>query len=49
MVVVEAVPAVVRWNREVLGHLAGEPLADRRLSVVEADVVDVIAPDDSRI
>ena len=43
VVVVEAVPAVVRWNREVLGHLAGQPLADRRLSVVEADVVDVIA------
>lgn len=43
VVVVEAVPAVVRWNREVLGHLAGEPLADRRLWVVEADVVDVIA------
>ncbi|HVV17311.1 MAG TPA: hypothetical protein VHH90_08920 [Polyangia bacterium] len=43
VVVVEAVAAVVRWNREVLGHLAGEPLADRRLSVVEADVVDVIA------
>ncbi len=43
VVVVEAVPAVVRWNREVLGHLAREPLADRRLSVVEGDVVDVIA------
>ena len=43
VVVVEVVSAVVRWNREVLGHLAGEPLADRRLSVVEADVVDVIA------
>jgi len=43
VVVVEAVAAVVRWNREVLGHLARQPLADRRLAVVEADVVDVIA------
>jgi spermidine synthase len=42
VVVVEAVPAVVRWNREVLGHLARQPLSDRRLSIVEADVVDVI-------
>ena len=43
VVVVESVAAVVRWNREVLGHLAGEPLADPRLSVVQADVVDAIA------
>jgi len=43
VIVVESVAAVVRWNREVLGHLAGEPLADPRLSVVEADVVDAIA------
>jgi spermidine synthase len=27
----------------VFGHLAGEPLADPRLSVVQADVVDAIA------
>jgi len=43
VVVVESVTAVVRWNREVLGHLAGRPLADPRLSVIEADVFDVIA------
>jgi spermidine synthase len=43
VVVVEAVAAVVRWNREVFGHLAAEPLSDPRLSIVEADVVDVIA------
>jgi spermidine synthase len=43
VVVVESVAAVVRWNREILGHLAGEPLADPRLAVVEADVVDAIA------
>jgi len=43
VVVVESVAAVVRWNREVIGHLAGEPLADPRLSIVQADVVDAIA------
>jgi spermidine synthase len=43
VVVVESVAAVVRWNREVFGHLAGEPLDDPRLSVVQADVVDAIA------
>jgi spermidine synthase len=43
VVVVESVPAVVGWNRGVLGHLAGEPLEDPRLSIIEADVVDVIA------
>jgi len=48
VVVVESVAAVVRWNREVIGHLAREPLADPRLSVVEADVVDAIAEAASR-
>jgi spermidine synthase len=43
VVVVESVPAVVRWNRQIFGHLAREPLADPRLSVIEADVVDAIA------
>jgi spermidine synthase len=43
VVVVECVAAVVRWNREILGHLAGAPLADPRLSVIDGDVVDAIA------
>jgi len=43
VVVVESVPAVVRWNREILGRLAREPLADPRLTIVEADVVAAIA------
>ncbi|MBU1343129.1 MAG: hypothetical protein KKE44_25795 [Proteobacteria bacterium] len=38
----ELVPAVVRWNREHLGHLAGKPLDDHRVKVVEEDVVKVI-------
>ena len=40
--VVEIVPDVVRWNRGVLAKLAGEPLADPRVEVIEADVAHVI-------
>ena len=43
MEVAELVPAVVAWNRGVLAHLAGAPLADARVSVVEDDVAAVIA------
>lgn len=38
----ELIPAVVRWNREHLGHLAGMPLSDPRVSVVEEDVAQTI-------
>ena len=38
----ELVPAVVRWNRQHLGHLAGRPLADSRVSVAEEDVGQTI-------
>ena len=40
--VVELVDAVVRWNRELIGHLAGAPLLDPRVCVVAGDVADVI-------
>ncbi len=40
--VVEIVPALVQWNRTVLASLAGEPLADPRVNVIEADVATVI-------
>jgi len=40
--VVELIGAVVRWNRDVIGHLAGSPLLDPRLRVIEGDVVEVI-------
>ena len=40
--VVELVSAVVRWNREVIGHLAGAPLLDPRVRVIEGDVTDSI-------
>jgi spermidine synthase len=41
--VVELVGAVVRWNRDVMGHLAASPLADPRLRVLEGDVAEAIA------
>lgn len=41
--VVELVPAVVRWNRTLLGDLAGHPLDDPRVTVIEDDVANVIA------
>jgi spermidine synthase len=43
VVVAELVPALVTWNRELLGHLAGHPLRDRRVKVREEDVARVIA------
>jgi spermidine synthase len=36
--VVELVPAVVTWNRELLGDLAGHPLRDPRVKVRVGDV-----------
>lgn len=40
--VAELVPAVVRWNREHLGQVAGFPLDDERVVVVEQDVGKVM-------
>lgn len=42
LVVAELVPAVVAWNRGVLAHLAGHPLADLRVTVCEADVAQLL-------
>lgn len=42
IVVSELIPAVVRWNREHLGHLARKPLDDPRVSVKEEDVAKTI-------
>jgi len=39
VVVAELVPAVVEWNRELLGPLAQHPLKDRRVQVEVQDVV----------
>ncbi len=38
----ELIPAVVRWNREYMGHLAGFPLSDARVVVQEQDVAEVM-------
>jgi spermidine synthase len=38
VVVVELLPAVVVWNRSLLGDLAGHPLGDPRVEVEVADV-----------
>jgi spermidine synthase len=46
--VAELVGAVVQWNRDLIGHLAGAPLRDPRLRVVEADVADAIADANNR-
>lgn len=43
VVVAELFPAVVRWNRAWLAELAGRPLDDPRVAVVEGDVGDVLA------
>lgn len=40
--VVELVPEVIRWNQEYLGHLAGFPLTDSRVSVQNGDVAQII-------
>jgi len=40
--IVELVPAVVRWNREIYGRLAKHPLADPRVALIEDDVAHVI-------
>jgi spermidine synthase len=40
--VAELVPAVVHWNREHLGKLAGFPLLDERVRVIEQDVGKVM-------
>lgn len=42
VVVAELVPAVVRWNQEHMGHLAGNPLKDPRVQVREMDVAKVM-------
>lgn len=41
--VAELVPAVVDWNRDLLGHLAGHPLRDPRVRLHTGDVRDPIA------
>ena len=41
--VVELVPEVVHWNRDVLGHRTRHPLRDPRTNLILGDVVETIA------
>ena len=43
----ELIPAVVTWNWVQLGHLAGMPLDDPRVSVEEEDVAEIIRKEKS--
>jgi spermidine synthase len=43
LVVAELVPAVVKWARGPLAHIFGGSIEDPRVSIVEADVADLIA------
>lgn len=43
IVVAELVPAVVEWNHGPLAALAGNPLADSRVTVHEGDVAQLMA------
>jgi spermidine synthase len=42
VLVVEIAPAVVRWNRELLGELNGRALDDPRVAILEGDLCDVV-------
>ncbi len=42
IIVSELIPAVVKWNREYLGHLARMPLNDPRVTVRQEDVAKII-------
>jgi spermidine synthase len=42
VIVAEIVPALVRWNRQYVGHLANHPLADSRVTVWEENVLEGI-------
>ena len=48
VIVAELLPAVVEWNRGVLGPLANHPLKDRRVNIVVGDVAETIASSRSR-
>ena len=48
VVVAELVPAVVEWNRRMLGSLAGHPLDDSRVRVDQGDVADVLRANPGR-
>ena len=42
VVMAELVPTVVKWNRGLLGDLAGHPLRDKRVNCREEDAISII-------
>ncbi|HEY6506803.1 MAG TPA: hypothetical protein VIY56_02245 [Vicinamibacterales bacterium] len=48
VIVAEVVPAVVTWNQGPLAPLAEHPLKDRRVRVLEGDVLDALRANPSR-
>lgn len=42
IVVAELLPAVVRWNRDILGNLCKHPLRDKRVQLITTDVLSVM-------
>ena len=42
IVVAELVPEVIEWNRGPLSALAGNPVCDRRVTLLAADVAEII-------
>ncbi len=40
--VAELLPDVVRWNRDIIGHLADHPLRDKRVNLKIVDVIKVL-------
>lgn len=42
VVVAELLPELVKWNRDLLGHLAGHPLRDERVIIKSHDVRQVM-------
>ncbi len=43
VVVAELMPSVVRWNRDIIGHLNDHPLRDKRVNLEVKDVAAVMA------
>ena len=48
VIVAELLPAVVEWNRGPLAPLAGDPLKDRRVTVLQEDVALAVQTSDDR-
>jgi spermidine synthase len=49
VIVAELVPAVVEWNRGILGARSGHPLHDRRTRVAIGDVADEVRRNSGRL